>query len=68
MWWLLAPVASTIGGASLLWWRARHELGAPGRGKDAMTEHRLLLAALPQQPPGEPLPVTMRVLDPVAPD
>ncbi|MDQ2838472.1 MAG: hypothetical protein M3Y89_13835 [Actinomycetota bacterium] len=68
MWWLLAPVVSTVIGATLLWWRARREIGAPGRVRDAMSEHRSMLAALPQPRADEPVPVTIRLLDAVAGD
>lgn len=66
IWWLLAPLVSTSAGATLLWWRARREIGWPGRRPDAMAAHRRLLAALPQPVPGEASPVTMRVLDPAS--
>lgn len=68
MWWLLAPMASTIGGASLLCWRGSREVGSPGRARDAMREHRALLSALARLAADQPLPVTMRVLDPVSTD
>jgi membrane protein YqaA with SNARE-associated domain len=64
IWWLLAPVASTVLGASVLWWFGRHEQGRssrPGRGGDAMRQHRALLDALAQPRLGDPVPVTMQV-------
>lgn len=63
MWWLLAPVASTVLGASVIWWRAAHESGSSGRARDAMTEHQDLLRALQRPGADHPVPVTMQVLD-----
>lgn len=62
MWWLLAPVASTAIGATVIWWRAWRERSAGWRRSGAMSEHRALLRALPQGRGAEPVPVTMRVL------
>ncbi|MFL6162744.1 MAG: hypothetical protein ACJ74U_11010 [Jatrophihabitantaceae bacterium] len=62
LWWLLAPVASTLLGALWLRMRARFEVGRrPAR--DAMAEHRALLTALSPAGAAEPAPVTMLVLD-----
>jgi len=62
LWWLLAPVISTLLGATLLMLRARSEAGRrPGR--DAIAQHQALLAALGRQNPDEPAPVTVLVLD-----
>ncbi|MGI8666430.1 MAG: hypothetical protein ACR2N4_10420 [Jatrophihabitans sp.] len=68
MWWLLAPVASTLAGAALIGWRGRLETGRAGHGRDPMREHRALLDALPQPMVGAPVPVTMRLLDPAGLD
>ena len=62
LWWLLAPVISTLCGALMLMLRARSEAGRrPGR--DGIAEHQALLAALSQRKPDEPVPVTVLVLD-----
>jgi hypothetical protein len=60
LWWLLAPLVSTVLGASVLLARASREPGTSGRARDAMGEHRRLMAALGE--PSEPAPLTMRVL------
>jgi hypothetical protein len=60
IWWLLAPVASTVLGVSVLWWLGRREPGRVNRG-NAMQQHRALLDALPQPRLGDPIPVTMQV-------
>ncbi|HTZ45410.1 MAG TPA: hypothetical protein VMB79_16235 [Jatrophihabitans sp.] len=62
LWWLLAPVASTVVGAVALALRASATSGSTGR--DPIAEHRALLAALPQPKDGEPEPVTMLVIEP----
>ena len=63
MWWLLAPVATTVGGAMLLWWRALAEDRArSGMGRDSISEHHALLSALSHGHPDEALPDTLIVL------
>lgn len=63
LWWLLAPLASTVVGGFVLMLRGRGDLSRSGR-RDPIADHRALLAALPQPKAGEPEPVTMLVLDP----
>lgn len=60
LWWLLAPVLSTVAGACVFWWLGRRELDSV-RPRDAMGEHRALLAALAPAVPAGPAPVTMLV-------
>ncbi len=62
VWWLLAPIVSTVAGATVLWWRTRTEGGYRRHGSDAISEHQALLRALAAKSATEPLPVTMRVL------
>jgi hypothetical protein len=66
MWWLLAPVASTVAGAGLLWLRSWCEPGSSSRPAAAMREHQAVLQALSRLQPAEAAPVTMRLLE-VAP-
>jgi hypothetical protein len=67
VWWLLAPVASTVVGAGVIWWRARADAGNPLRGSDSIAEHQALLCALATGSAADELPVTMRVLTPEHP-
>jgi len=67
VWWLLAPVASTVVGAGVIWWRARAEAGKPLRGSDSIAEHQALLRALASAPAADELPTTIRVLTPEHP-
>lgn len=62
LWWLLAPVASTLLGGLVLALRAGSETGRRPR-RDPIAEHRALLAALSRNQPDEPPPPTMLVLD-----
>jgi hypothetical protein len=68
MWWLLAPVASTLTGAALLWWRSWLEPGSPSRSSAAMREHQAVLQTLSRLQPADTMPVTMRVLEPAPAD
>jgi hypothetical protein len=67
MWWLLAPIVSTVAGAGLLWWRAWREPGSTARPAEAMREHQAVVRAL-SRPSTDPLPVTMLVLEAAAAD
>jgi hypothetical protein len=51
LWWLLAPVLSTVLGAVAIWWRAAGETGRRFRRTDPVSEHQALLRALAQQAP-----------------
>jgi hypothetical protein len=51
VWWLLAPVASTVLGTIVIWWRTPTERGRRLRRADAISEHQALLRALAQQQP-----------------
>jgi DNA-binding GntR family transcriptional regulator len=63
LWWLLAPVATTVGGAVLLWWRAlADDRGRGGPGRDSISEHHALLSALAHGHPHEAAPQTLIVL------
>ncbi|MEO6701871.1 MAG: hypothetical protein ABI140_19180 [Jatrophihabitantaceae bacterium] len=62
LWWLLAPVASTLAGTGALAWRAKRAFHTSRRSRDAMREHRTLLHALAGLQPTEPPPPTMLVL------
>jgi len=62
LWWLLAPVASTLLGGLVLALRAGSTAGRRVR-RDSIAEHRALLAALAHNQPDEPPPATMLVLD-----
>ncbi|MDQ1740718.1 MAG: hypothetical protein QOE53_2370 [Pseudonocardiales bacterium] len=50
VWWLLAPIASTMLGAIVIWWRSPTETGNRLRRADAISEHQALLHALAQKP------------------
>jgi hypothetical protein len=49
VWWLLAPVASTVLGAIVIWWRTPTETGRRLHRADAISEHQALLRALAQE-------------------
>ena len=51
VWWLLAPVASTVLGAVVIWWRTPTETARRLRRADAISEHQALLRALAQEQP-----------------
>lgn len=63
IWWLLAPVASTVIGAGLLYWRSRREPGSFNRASTAMRDHQAVLRALAGKHPADPLPVTMLLIE-----
>jgi DNA-binding FadR family transcriptional regulator len=64
LWWLLAPVASTLLGGLVLMLRAAAEPGrrAARRRTDPVAEHRALLAALARHHPEAGEPASVRVL------
>jgi len=62
LWWLLAPLASTVVGVGLLALRARAEVQYRAARQDPIAGHRRLLAALEPAGASAELPVTMRVL------
>jgi hypothetical protein len=67
MYWLLAPVISTVAGAVVIWWRSRSEDRRRSGPSDAMSQHQALLRALPAGGAAESLPLTVRVLQPEPP-
>jgi len=56
VWWLLAPVASTVLGAIVIWWRTPTETARRLRRADAISEHQALLRALAQEQPSRVKP------------
>jgi hypothetical protein len=67
VWWLLAPVASTVIGTAVIWWRAPATAGKRLGGPDPIAEHQALLRVLAQGAAADEVPVTMRVLSPEPP-
>jgi hypothetical protein len=64
LWWLLAPVLSTIAGGVILAARSRREARSTTTRSGAMNRHEQLMRALQQTArPSEP-PATMIVLEP----
>ena len=64
LWWLLAPLASTLVGVLVMAARARRESRHGGGAQDAMSQHRRLVQALAGVSASPELPPTMIVLDP----
>ena len=62
IWWLLAPLASTLAGSGALCWRAAREPGSARSRRDPMRQHQRLLQSLAAAHPNNPEPVTMLVL------
>ena len=63
---MLAPVASTVIGAGVIWWRAGIDAGHHRHGVDPIGEHQALLRALAHGPAGQSATVRVRVDQPVA--
>jgi hypothetical protein len=62
--WLLAPVASTVLGAIVIWWRNPAGTGRRWQSTDAISEHQALLRALARtSPAGSGRPVTEPAAD-----
>ncbi len=64
LWWLLAPVASTVAGALVLSARAHREARYSDERTDPMVRHQQLLSALQRTEPATDLPATMILLEP----
>lgn len=64
LWWLLAPVLSTVVGALLLSARAHREARFSDERTDPMARHQQLLSALQRTERPADLPATMILLEP----